>query len=97
LTTAAGAHDVLKSIYRDPDAPQGNRIKAASAALPHDTPKLMPEKANLDLVAEPVETLFEQADRRMRKQLPLQGQQIKVIDGEVIVLRPGNGGNGQDD
>ena len=41
LAAAYDAHGVLKSIYLDPDAPQGNRIKAASAALPVEKPKLM--------------------------------------------------------
>jgi hypothetical protein len=41
LRSAAGAHDILKAIYLDPDAPQGNRIKAAAASLAHEKPKLM--------------------------------------------------------
>jgi hypothetical protein len=40
LRSAAGAHDVLKEIYLDPDAPQGNRIKAAQAALNVEKPRL---------------------------------------------------------
>ena len=40
LRSAAGAHDVLKEIYLNPDAPQGNRIKAAQAALNVEKPRL---------------------------------------------------------
>ena len=40
LRTVAGAHGVLKEIYLDPDAPQGNRIKAAQAALNVEKPRL---------------------------------------------------------
>src|SRR6516162_7601893 len=57
LRTVAGAHGVLKEIYLDPDAPQGNRIKAAQAALPHETPRLTPVPPPLDLVAEEIEPL----------------------------------------
>jgi hypothetical protein len=78
LRSAAGAHGVLKSIYLNGELPEGLRAKAAASAIVHEVPKLMPERAPLELQAEPVETLFEQADRRMRKQLPLVGQQIEV-------------------
>jgi hypothetical protein len=98
LRAEGGAHAALKDVYLNPGSSEGNKIKAAAASLPFELPKLMPERAPLDLVAEPVETLFEQADRRMRKQLPLQGQEIEVQpNGQVIVLKPGRGnGNGED-
>jgi hypothetical protein len=38
---SADAHTTLQSIYLDPSATQTNRIKAASAALPVEKPKLM--------------------------------------------------------
>jgi hypothetical protein len=41
LRADADAHGVLKSIYLDPDLPETTRIKAASAALPHEKPKLL--------------------------------------------------------
>jgi hypothetical protein len=40
LRTGAGAHQVLQSIYRNPDAPEGNRIKAANAAISYEQPKI---------------------------------------------------------
>ena len=67
LRTVAGAHGVLKEIYLDPDAPQGNRIKAATAALPHETPRLEPQPAPLELTAaeyEPLSTVVERQRRR---------------------------------
>ena len=54
LRTVAGAHGVLKEIYLDPDAPQGNRIKAAQAALPHEIPRLMPQPPAIDVTAEEI-------------------------------------------
>jgi hypothetical protein len=40
LRAGADAHTILQSVYRDPDAPQGNRIKAATAALNVEKPRL---------------------------------------------------------
>jgi hypothetical protein len=40
LRAEANAHDVLKEIYRNADLPETTRIKAASAALPVEKPKL---------------------------------------------------------
>ena len=99
LRSAAGAHGVLKSIYSDNDQPTGHRIKAATAALPHETPKLMPERAPLELQAEPEKvSLFDLAERRRLKSLELEGRDIKVEpNGQVILLPGANGGNGLDD
>jgi hypothetical protein len=74
LRTVAGAHGVLREIYLNPDAPQGNRIKAAQAALPHETPRLESVPPPLELVAEPIEPLADvvrrqraRADRMLRE------------------------------
>jgi hypothetical protein len=40
----AGAHDVLRELYLDPDTPPALRAKCAIGALPHETPRLMPER-----------------------------------------------------
>jgi hypothetical protein len=98
LKSTLGAHGVLKLIYSNPDSPEGNRIKAATAALPHETPKLMPERQALELRAEaPRETLGQIHDRRLERQLAHEGQEIRVApNGDVVILRPANG-NGQDD
>jgi len=96
LRAQGGAHSFLKSVYWDETAPQGNRIKAATAALPMETPKLLPERAPLELEAETTETLFEQADRRMKKQMPLEGRDIEVQPNGQIILLPPNGSSGDD-
>ena len=41
LIAQADAHTTLKSIYTNPASPEGNRIKAAAAALPVEKPKLL--------------------------------------------------------
>jgi len=98
LQSVAGAHGVLKAIYGNPDEPTGHRIKAATAALPHEVPKLMPERAPLELQAEPEKvSLFDLAERRRLKSLELEGRDIKVEPNGQVILVPRNGGNGQDD
>ena len=98
LQSVAGAHGVLKAIYGNPDEPTGHRIKAATAALPHEVPKLMPERAPLELQAEPEKvSLFDLAERRRLKSLELEGRDIKVEPNGQVILLPRNGGNGQDD
>ena len=98
LRSVAGAHGVLKAIYGNPDEPTGHRIKAATAALPHEVPKLMPERAPLELQAEPEKvSLFDLAERRRLKSLELEGRDIKVEPNGQVILLPRNGGNGQDD
>jgi hypothetical protein len=52
LKNGADAHTTLQAIYRNPASPEGNRIKAAAASLPIEKPKLMPERAPLELTAE---------------------------------------------
>ena len=66
LRAAGGAHAVLKDIYLNRNQPESLRAKAATAALPHETPKLTPVSPPLELTAEviPLRQLVEQ--RRAR-------------------------------
>jgi hypothetical protein len=51
LRTGAGAHQVLQSIYRNPDSHEGNRIKAATAAISFEQPKIgsvLPSLGNIN-------------------------------------------------
>jgi hypothetical protein len=41
LKSNLDAHQTLRLIYTNPNSPEGNRIKAAAAALPVEKPKLM--------------------------------------------------------
>jgi hypothetical protein len=60
-----GAHGALKEIYLDPDAPQGNRIKAAQAALTVEKPRLaMTAYAGKDLTGEVIIPLADLVRRR---------------------------------
>ena len=96
LRTVAGAHGVLKEIYLNPDAPQGNRIKAAQAALPHEVPRLESVPPPLDLVAEPIEPLADVVARqraRADRMLAEDPQFLAVRNYRAISLE----GNGSDD
>jgi len=98
LRSAAGAHGILKAIYGDSNQPTGHRIKSAAAALPFEVPKLMPERAPLELQAEPEKvSLFDLAERRRLKSLELEGRDIKVEpNGQVILLPKRNGSDGEE-
>src|SRR6516225_4580436 len=74
LRSATGAHSVLKSIYCDSNQPTGHRIKAAGLAIGHETPKLMPERAPLELHAEPSMPLEELCKIRMERQDRLEAE-----------------------
>jgi hypothetical protein len=98
LQSVAGAHGVLKAIYGNPDQPTGHRIKAAGLALPHEVPKLMPERAPLELQADPEKvSLFDLAEARRKKTEPFQGRDIEVQPNGEVILLPKRNGNGQDD
>src|SRR5215469_10229406 len=64
LRSAAGGHEVFRSIYADANQPTGHRIKAAGLAIGHETPSLKPVEQPLDLVAEPVESIAVRVDRQ---------------------------------
>jgi len=97
LQAAGGAHSVLKNIYLDRELPESLRAKAATAALPHET-LLMPERAPLELQAEPEKvSLFDLAERRRLKSLELDGRDIKVEPNGYVILLPQRNGDGQDD
>src|SRR6516225_7822735 len=68
------AHAVLREIYNDPATSPTVRVKAAGLALPHETPRLTPQPAPLDLPYEEVEPLpvvVERQRARMNRLLAL--------------------------
>ena len=72
LQSAAGAHDVLRSIYSDTNQPTGHRLKAAGLALGHESAPLKSIEPPLDLVAEPVIPLAELVAKRRARQAALE-------------------------
>ena len=87
------AHAVLREVYNNPTASPAVRVKAAGLALPHETPRLMPEPRPLDLVYEEVEPLSVVVERQRKRAdamlaLPLEERE-RLIRGVVR----GNGGS----
>src|SRR5262249_12947733 len=56
----ADAHTCLQAVYNDPNASQGNRVKAASAALPFERPKLSAEPPLIRFNVIPLPQLLEE-------------------------------------
>jgi hypothetical protein len=98
LRSEAGAIDVLRSIYLDEAPPSGNRIKAATAALPHEVPKIQSVPQALELTAEPVVPLAQLVEQRRARQNALCPASADLPPIEVLPLadgrRNGNGGDG---
>jgi hypothetical protein len=102
LQSAAGAHEVLRSIYAHVNQPTGHRLKAAGLAIQHEAPKIQSVTPAIDAtceeISEPlavvVDTQRARADRMQRE-----ARNIQVLpSGQVLLLEPnGNGGNGSDD
>jgi hypothetical protein len=98
----ADAHTTLQSVYLDPNATQGNRIKAASAAIPFERPKLTPVEPCLELRAESMSLKDLLASRKARQERHDQERLVGLGSTEppIEVLsiadgryRNGNGGN----
>ena len=81
----ADAHTILQSVYLDPAASQGNRIKAAAASLPFERPKLTSVEPPLKLTAVvvPLKELLEMRRERSNR--------MRAIDGQILLPQPGNG------
>jgi hypothetical protein len=83
------AHTVLQSVYTDPAAPQGNRVKAAAAALPFEKGKVPSTSPPIQFVeVVPLKELYEMRKARQER---LQGQVLDLLP----VPSRGNG-NGSD-
>ena len=63
LKAGLSAHEVLQSIYRT-SASENSRIKAAQAALSHESAPLKAVEQPLDLVAEEIEPLAQVVERQ---------------------------------
>ena len=87
LVSALGAHGTLKAIYSDSNQPAGVRVKAASAALPHETPKIMSVPPPLELKATEIIPLKDLVEARRRRQ----------EERERAQLLPQLNGNGSDE
>ena len=90
------ALSVCKEVYSDPAAPPALRLKAAGLALPHEVPKLMPERAPLELTAEPIEDLATVVQRQRARAARLLA--LPLEERAALITGVGrDGGNGSDD
>jgi uncharacterized small protein (DUF1192 family) len=91
LRAEGGAAAALREVYLNPNSTEGNKVKAAAASLPFERAKLMPEKAPLDLVAEPAECL---ADVVHRQRMRMDRILALPLEERSALFSPGNSGNG---
>ena len=68
------AHAVLREVYNDPSASPAVRVRAAQAAISHESAPLKAMSPPLELVAKPVEDLATLVHRRRRRQTALEGR-----------------------
>jgi hypothetical protein len=92
----SNAHGTLKSIYADGNQPASLRVRAATAALGHESPPLKSVEPALELTAEPYEDLATVVARQRARAdrilaLPLEERE-RLVRGVVR-----HEGNGQDD
>jgi hypothetical protein len=98
LRSAAGAHDVLRSIYTDANQPTGHRLKAAGLALGHETPPLKSVEPPLELTAEPYEPLADVVARqRARADAMRPALLAQCSPGLIAGDGTGGDGNSSDD
>jgi len=90
------ALSVCQELYSDPTAPPALRLKAAGLALQFEVPRLLPEKAAIDVTAteyEPLSVVVERQRKRCDALLAL-----PLSERERLVTGVGrDGGNGSDD
>jgi hypothetical protein len=86
----------LREVYNDPTASPAVRVKAAGLALPHETPRLMPEPRPLELAAEVIEPLSVVVERQRKRANEILALPLEVREQMVrgVVRRDRNG---QDD
>jgi hypothetical protein len=104
LRAEGGAYAALRDVYLNPNSSEGNKIKAATASLPFERAKIMPERAPLNLVADADPdaglSLAELVEKRRKRcyeiqSLPLETRE-KMVRG-IAIRGDGNGaGNGDD-
>ena len=94
LRSAAGAHDVLRSIYTDANQPTGHRLKAAGLALGVKSAPLKPVEPPLELTAEVIEPLADViARQRARCDRMIAEEQSQGLRSSGYLLK-GNGSDG---
>jgi len=99
LKANASAHQTLASIYADPNQPTGHRIRAATAALACETPRLESVPPAIDATCEEIEPLADVIARQRARADAMQREMrdIQVLPSGVVRVLPKPGGNGSGD
>ena len=91
----ASAHQTLRAIYADSTQPATVRVRAATAALNVETPRLESVPPPLELVAEPVVPLAQLVEERRRRCDQLLS--LSLEERERLVRGVAHDGNGSGD
>ena len=92
-TEGAGALAILQSLYRDDRLPESLRAKCAIGCLPHEEPRLLPER-QLELKAEELSPPIAEVVRLQRAR----ADKILAEDPQFLAVRSISlKGNGSDD
>src|SRR6516162_9893996 len=99
LTGTDDAHSTLRRLYLDETLSPTARIRAAQAAIGHESAPLKATEPPLNLVAEPYEPLAVVVERQRARAAALLPKLIEQTakDNEMAARAWRNGGNGQDD
>jgi len=75
------------------------RVRAAQAALNVETPRLEPQRAPLNLVAEEIEPLAVVVERQRRRADAMlrEARDIEVLPSGIVTVLPKPGSNGSND
>ena len=87
------ALSVCQELYSDPTAPAALRLKAAGLALQFEVPRLLPEKAPLELQAEPVEPLAQLVERQRARADAILALPLEERSAMFAPRSDGNGGD----
>ena len=93
------AHAVLREVYNDPTASPAVRVKAAGLALPHETPRLMPEKAAIAATCEEIYEPLADVIARQRARcdrMEREARDVEVLPNGTVRVLPKPGSNGSD-
>jgi hypothetical protein len=84
---------MLSDIHRNRDLPAAVRTKAAIGCLPHEMPRLLPEKTAIDATCEEIEPLSQLVERqRLRADAMLLEPPYRTLPSSHVLK-----GNGSDD
>jgi hypothetical protein len=96
----ASAHQTLRAIYADSTQPTGHRIRAAQAAIGHESAPLKAVEPAIDgtceEIVEPLHQLVEKQRRRADEMLR-EARNIEVSPSGFVRILPRSGSNGRGD